>query len=141
MTTIRGRGAATLTHWLEERSWSVRPARQGRIDVLDARKNGERRQIRWSTRTGGDWQTSTRFPPFAEGDWHEHWFWAFVDVSKDGVDVVVFPEYAVRKAIADGHAKYLRAHGGNRPVTADSTHFAVKDRMVGQLRRQDSTNW
>ena len=141
MTTVRERGASALTRWLEERGWSVYPTRRGRIDVLEARKGSQRRQIRWSTRTGGDWQTSIRYPPFDEDDQHEGWFWAFVDVSKDGPDVVVLPEHAVREAIADGHAEYLRTHGGNRPVTVDSTHFAVRGRMVEKLCGNDQTDW
>lgn len=140
MTTVRERAAAALTRWLEERGWSMRPMRQGRIDVLEARKYGQWRQARWSTRTGGDWQTSTRFPSFAEDDRHEDWFWALVDPCGSGSDVVVLPEHAVRQAIADGHAEYLRTRRVNRPVTAGSTHFAARDRMVDRLWQEDRTD-
>lgn len=52
-----------------------------------------------------------------------------------GADVNVLPEHAVQQAITDGHAKYLRLQGGNRPVTGASTHFVASDRMVDPLRR------
>lgn len=58
-----------------------------------------------------------------------------------GADVIVLPEHAVRQAITEGHAEYLRLQGGNRPITGASTHFAARDRMVDPLRRSDITNW
>lgn len=49
--------------------------------------------------------------------------------------VTFLPERAVQQAITEGHAEYLRLQGGNRPITAASTHFAARDRMIDPLRR------
>lgn len=61
MTNVRKRGATALTWWLEERSWTVRTTRRDRVDDLEAWKDAQRRQLRWSTRTSGDLRTGTRF--------------------------------------------------------------------------------
>lgn len=138
MSSTRERGVTALTQWLVERGWQVEPGMEGRRAVFFVRKDAARRVVRISSKAAGTWQVSTN----DHGSLNRpDYYWAIVDVGKPVAKIVVLPEDDVRVALEVEHVAYLARHGGTRPGNPASTHQALRQATVDELRAANATEW
>jgi hypothetical protein len=113
----------------------------GDVEVVDERRSAElvvsghggapALTITVKTKTTGTWRTTTTLGESRASDPNESRFWVLVDI---GTEPAHRPTYFVvwwmRNYIHEEIPGHLARHGGKQPVTADSTHCAIKPRDV-----------
>lgn len=131
MTTART-GLNLVATQLVRRGLQVTECREGRRLFLRVETRHGWRVIAVSTRTGGTWQTSTRYgskPAPQEGDGR---LWVFVDLSVPTPSYYVVPYRWMSEDIHDAHTAYLARHGGRRAGNPKSSHHAVQEQRIAQ---------
>jgi hypothetical protein len=63
-------------------------------------------------------------------------FWIFVELTKPPAspDFYVVPEWWIENDIHRANGDYLAKHGGQRAITKDSTHHAIKRSRIEEWR-------
>lgn len=117
---------------LERRGLVVSQSSEGRSQGLTADGPAGRRRIKVSTRTGGTWQTSIGYGEKPAPAEYGNRLWIFVDLSKSAPRFYVVPYRWMSEDIFDTHQRYLRAHGGRRPISQGSTHHSVEPKRIAQ---------
>jgi len=110
------------------------------IDVLASDQDHARRaviQVKTKGIRSGTWQTTNEQKQRREHltDFSER-FWVLVSLTSDGADYYVVPEEWMLNDIDHRYGKYLRQHGGARPRTAGSRHYAIKPGHVEEWRER-----
>jgi hypothetical protein len=109
-----------------------------RIDILATNSEQTRTAaIQVKTMTAGAWQTSiTRGREREEPTEEDTHFWIFVELKEPPAqpDFYVVPEWWIENDIHRAHGEYLGKHGGQRAMTKDSTHHAIKRSRIEQWR-------
>jgi hypothetical protein len=88
--------------------------------------------IQVKTKTAGTWQTSTLHGKKQEQPEKVTKFWIFVDLGKDDPVYYVVPGWWIENDIDKAHNEYLKAHGGKRAKSNDSTHHAIPAKRIEQ---------
>lgn len=107
-----------------------------RIDILATNTEQTRTAaIQVKTMTARTWQTSiTRGRKREEPTEEETHFWIFVELKKppSQPDFYVVPEWWIENDIHRAHGAYLAKHGGQRAISKESTHHAIKRSRIDQ---------
>jgi hypothetical protein len=131
--TTREKGIAALRARVVAAGGSLDETVLGRrSEVRIKAPNGAVVTGRVSTRSGGTWQTSSKYgDDAAEEDPNR--VWIFVDLVPSTAGFYIAPEWLLQRDIADVHDQYLANHGGTRPKSDKSnTHHAIALNRVTQ---------
>lgn len=135
---IRDTSIASVVDQLTRRGLAARrtDGSDRSVDVLVDRAEGRQVRIKVKAKLGGaSWQASTTQGSAAEqpsGPADE--FWVLVDLRPAEPIHYVVPAWWFANDIHRVHSAYLASHGGQRPVTRESTHHAIADSRVLQWR-------
>lgn len=109
-----------------------------KIDILASDTEQSRTiTIQVKTKTAGSWHTSTEIGHATAEDPDETRFWVLVDIGKvveSPPSYYVVPEWWMFNHVKDENALYLEHHGGKRPISPASTHFAITEKNVARWR-------
>ncbi|MFF0876487.1 hypothetical protein [Micromonospora aurantiaca (nom. illeg.)] len=89
-----------------------------------------------TSKTSGDWQTSTREGQQSDGDMTGADYWVFVDLGVDPSEFYIAPASWVHEEVAKRHRQFLLKHGGKRPVNPESVHHKIKTEWIAQWRHR-----
>jgi Holliday junction resolvase-like predicted endonuclease len=88
--------------------------------------------IQVKTKTAGTWQTSIKYAKAQQEPAEVTKFWIFVDLAKEDPAYYVVPGWWIENDIDEAHKAYLKAHGGKRAKSNDSTHHAIPPKRIEQ---------
>lgn len=90
--------------------------------------------IQVKTRMSGTWHSNIGHACPHEVVEDEMTFWVFVDLATEPREYFIAPNWWVENAIFEEHQALLARHGGQRPVSPESTHIGIRTALVAEWR-------